>query len=105
MDVKMFGAIRNLPAGPVLLSLFFFNDTATTEIYTTDAGWHCRIDRPLEIERSGEMRADVTALTRALAGEFERAISAKPTDWHMFQPAWESDGSAQREPSRVALPT
>jgi lauroyl/myristoyl acyltransferase len=27
-----------------------------------------------------------------MAERFERAIAAKPTDWHMFQPAW--DGSA-----------
>jgi lauroyl/myristoyl acyltransferase len=26
-----------------------------------------------------------------LAGYFERAISAAPADWHMFQPLWEAD--------------
>jgi lauroyl/myristoyl acyltransferase len=31
----------------------------------------------------------VTALTRRMAAEFERAIAARPVDWHMFQPAWE----------------
>jgi lauroyl/myristoyl acyltransferase len=25
-----------------------------------------------------------------MAEEFERAIAAAPTDWHMFQPAWEA---------------
>jgi lauroyl/myristoyl acyltransferase len=56
--------------------------------YTTPRGWIVRIGRPIEIERSGTMRADVTSLTRAMAAEFERAISAHPPDWHMFQPAW-----------------
>jgi lauroyl/myristoyl acyltransferase len=23
-----------------------------------------------------------------MASRFERSIAAKPTDWHMFQPAW-----------------
>jgi KDO2-lipid IV(A) lauroyltransferase len=105
VDVEMFGATRKLPAGPALLTLTSGAPMLVCQIYTTDVGWHCRIDRPLEVERSGEMRADVTALTRALAVEFERSISAKPTDWHMFQPAWESDRSTDREPSRVALPT
>jgi lauroyl/myristoyl acyltransferase len=40
------------------------------------------------------MRADVTALTRRMAGEFERAIAARPVDWHMFQPAWENQLAA-----------
>jgi KDO2-lipid IV(A) lauroyltransferase len=31
----------------------------------------------------------VAALTRLVAERFERAIAAHPTDWHMFQPAWE----------------
>jgi lauroyl/myristoyl acyltransferase len=25
-----------------------------------------------------------------MAAEFERAIAARPVDWHMFQPAWEN---------------
>ena len=28
-----------------------------------------------------------------MAERFERAIAARPTDWHMFQPGWE-DSSA-----------
>jgi lauroyl/myristoyl acyltransferase len=47
------------------------------------------VSAPLEIERTGNMRQDVTALTRLLAAEWERGIAAKPTDWHMFQPAWD----------------
>jgi lauroyl/myristoyl acyltransferase len=49
----------------------------------------CRISEPLQIERTGNMRQDVTALTRLLAADWERGIAAKPTDWHMFQPAWD----------------
>jgi lauroyl/myristoyl acyltransferase len=44
---------------------------------------------PLGIEATGNRRADVSALTTRMAEEFERAIAAAPTDWHMFQPAWE----------------
>jgi lauroyl/myristoyl acyltransferase len=56
--------------------------------YTTPQGWIVRIGGPIQIERSGTMRTDVTTLTRAMAAEFERVISAHPADWHMFQPAW-----------------
>jgi lauroyl/myristoyl acyltransferase len=44
---------------------------------------------PLTIEPSGDRRADVTALTQRMADAFERAIASAPTDWHMFQPAWQ----------------
>ena len=48
-----------------------------------------RIGPPLVVERSGDMRNDVTELTRLLAREFEAYIASAPTDWHMLQPAWE----------------
>ncbi len=85
VDVEMFGATRKLPAGPALLSLKTGSPLLPSPVYTTDEGWWCR-----KIEPTGETRTDVTALTRLLAAEFERGISAKPVDWHMFQPAWES---------------
>jgi KDO2-lipid IV(A) lauroyltransferase len=57
-------------------------------VYTLVDGWQIRIGAPLEYERTGDTRADVTALSRLMAAAFERAIAAKPADWHMFQPAW-----------------
>jgi lauroyl/myristoyl acyltransferase len=30
-----------------------------------------------------------------MAAEFERAIAAKPADWHMFQPAWDAVGASE----------
>jgi KDO2-lipid IV(A) lauroyltransferase len=48
------------------------------------------------------MRADVTALTRLLAKRFERAISAAPTQWHMFQPAWGPEASEERAAGAAA---
>ncbi len=49
------------------------------------------------------MRQDVTALTRLLAERFERSISAAPTQWHMFQPAWgPPDGERDSGPTATA---
>ena len=97
VDVEMFGATRKLPAGPALLSLSTGSPLLVCPVNTTEEGWSCRIGRPLDIEKSGEMREDVMRLTRKLAAEFERAIAANPVDWHMFQPAW--PGSSTREPA------
>lgn len=90
VEVEMFGAPRKLPAGPALLSLTTGSPLMVCPVYTTDEGWVCRIGDPLKIERTGELREDVTALTRLIGAEFERAIAARPTDWHMFQPAWDA---------------
>ena len=86
----MFGARRLLPAGPALLSLSTGAPLCVSAVFTTAEGWHAVIDPPLEIERSGVMRQDVTVLTNLIAAGFERSIAAAPQDWHMFQPAWEN---------------
>jgi KDO2-lipid IV(A) lauroyltransferase len=93
VEVEMFGAARKLPAGPAYLSLMTGAPLVVCAVFTTPEGWHTVIGPPVEIERSGHTRTDVTTLTRVIAAGFERYISAAPVDWHMFQPAWE-DGQA-----------
>ena len=88
VEVEMFGTPRRLPAGPALLSLTTGAPLVAASVVTTPDGWSCRVTQPITIERTGEMREDVAALTRKISAEFERAISAHPTDWHMFQPGW-----------------
>jgi len=98
VEVEMFGGPRKLPAGPALLSLSTGAPLMVCPMWTTENGWKIQVGAALEIERTGDMRADVTALTRRMAAEFERAISARPVDWHMFQPAWdERPGSGGRD--------
>jgi len=77
-----------VPAGPALLALGTGAPLCPAAVFTTPQGWHTLIRPPLQIERSGVMRQDVTALTLVLAREFERFIASAPVDWHMFQPAW-----------------
>ncbi len=40
--------------------------------------------------RTGDRRADVIALTQAIAVAFEKVISASPADWHLFQAGWDA---------------
>jgi lauroyl/myristoyl acyltransferase len=87
--VEMFGRTRVLPAGPAYLSLLTGSPLSVATVYTTDGGWHCVINPPLQVQRSGDMRRDVTGMTKLIAEGFERFIASAPTDWHMFQPAWE----------------
>jgi lauroyl/myristoyl acyltransferase len=95
--VDMFGEERRMPAGPALLSLATGSPLLPAACYDLADGWTVYIDPSLEIERTGEMRQDVAALTRLLAKRFERAIAAAPTQWHMFQPAWDGGPEARAE--------
>lgn len=87
--VEMFGEERRMPAGPALLSLATGCPLMSAACYDTPEGWVTYISAPIEIERTDSLRDDVTTVTRILAAHFERSIAAAPTQWHMFQPAWD----------------
>ncbi|MFB3739351.1 MAG: phosphatidylinositol mannoside acyltransferase [Candidatus Velamenicoccus archaeovorus] len=89
VPVEMFGRRRMLPPGPALLSLSTGAPLLVCSVWTTPTGWGIWVGPPLRLERSGVLREDVAELTRRVGAGFERAIAAHPTDWHMFQPAWD----------------
>jgi KDO2-lipid IV(A) lauroyltransferase len=89
VEVEMFGRTRRMPAGPALLSLSSGAPLLSGPVYTTPDGW-IEVLTPVSIEPTGKRKQDIVALTRALAAAFEQAIAAAPSDWHLFQPAWEA---------------
>jgi KDO2-lipid IV(A) lauroyltransferase len=91
VEVEMFGGRRRLPAGPALLALSTGAPIVIAAIYETPDGWRCVLHPLADVPRTGRRREDATALTLEIARAFERAISASPPDWHLFQPGW-SDG-------------
>ena len=91
IEVEMFGGMRKLPAGPALLALSSGAPIVIAALYETPEGWRCVLHPLAEVERTGSRRADAEAITREIGRAFERAISASPPDWHLFQPGW-SDG-------------
>lgn len=93
--VELFGRPWRVPAGPALLSLSTGAPLIPCSVRTLPDGWEISFDPPLDIQSTGNTRADVAALSRLMAERFERAIAAHPTDWHMFQPAF----PAPREPA------
>jgi KDO2-lipid IV(A) lauroyltransferase len=94
VEVEMFGAARKVPAGPALLSLTADAPMFVCPVYTLPRGWIVEIGEPVEVPKTGDTKADVTAISRAMAERFERAIAARPPDWHLFQPGWD-DAPAQ----------
>lgn len=89
VEVEMFGRTRRLPVGPALLSITTGAPLLTASIREEGDGFRCVILPPIEVELTGERRADVEIMTRELAAVFERSIAASPPDWHMFQPGWD----------------
>jgi phosphatidylinositol dimannoside acyltransferase len=89
VEVEMFGERRRVPAGPALLSLTSGAPLCVCPVSTLPGGWSIDIGAPLEFERTGDTKRDVVELSRLMAAGFERAIAARPTDWHLFQPGWD----------------
>jgi len=88
IEVEMFGGRRKLPAGPALLSLSSGASIVVAALYETSEGWRCVLHPLADVSRTGKRREDATAITKEIARAFERAISASPPDWHLFQPGW-----------------
>jgi phosphatidylinositol dimannoside acyltransferase len=88
VEVEMFGRARRMPAGPAMLSLATGAPLLAAQIVTTPDGWTLTF-REISIEPTGRRKDDIRELTQALATAFETGISAAPSDWHLFQPAWE----------------
>jgi lauroyl/myristoyl acyltransferase len=103
--VEMFGEERRMPAGPALLSRATGSPLLPCAVYDEGDGWVVQISPPVEIERTEDLRADVATLTRELARRFETAIAAAPTQWHMFQPAWEETPASPVESAGLAVPS
>jgi KDO2-lipid IV(A) lauroyltransferase len=91
---NLFGATARLPTGPASLALM------TGRPLLAAACWRVGQERfrakawVVSAELSGDRRADVGALTEAMARGFEQAIGTAPEQWFgCFQPIW-IDGEA-----------
>jgi KDO2-lipid IV(A) lauroyltransferase len=89
IEVTMFGHPTTMPAGPATLALrtgkplFVARALREGPDRFTATAW--RVD----VEPTGDRRADVEALTRALATRFEEVIGEAPEQWFaVFQPIW-----------------
>ena len=91
VEVQMFGATRRVPAGPAMLALSTGAPIVVVGTYETPSGWR-GVVWPLAMpELVGDRRTDARAISQAIADAFERLISASPSDWHVFEPAWPAD--------------
>lgn len=91
VTVDFFGEETRMPAGPARLALETGAPLIPAHCWFDGDGWVVDIFPPLDCS-SG----DVGVITQALANRFETSIAAHPEDWHMLQPQWIADLSAER---------
>jgi phosphatidylinositol dimannoside acyltransferase len=91
VQVDFFGEPTRMPAGPAKLAVETGAYLLPVHCWNETDGWVFDVSPPLDAS-SG----DVTAITQALADRFAEGIGAHPEDWHMLQPQWLADLSAER---------
>jgi phosphatidylinositol dimannoside acyltransferase len=91
VPVDFFGEQTRLPAGPAKLALRTGAALLPVHTWFDGDGWGLRIQAPLDTS-SG----DAALVTQALADHFATGIAEFPADWHMLQPQWLADLSAER---------
>jgi lauroyl/myristoyl acyltransferase len=94
VPVEFFGEMTTMPAGP--FSLVELTGAALFPVgsYFDDGGWRFEVQPELPLPEAEDRTERIRLGTQALAREFETLIRAKPTDWHLFQPNWPSDATA-----------
>lgn len=94
VQVDFFGEPTRMPAGPARLAIETGAALLPAYCWYEGSGWGCAIYPPLDVS-SG----DVGAITQTLADHFTAKIAEHPADWHMLQPQWLADLSAERRAS------
>ncbi len=95
--VDFFGERTTLPGGPATLALRTGAPLLPAAAYFDGGSHYVVIKPPMEVQRSGSLRADVARITADLAAELETLIRVAPEQWHLMQPNWPSDHEALQD--------
>ncbi|MGI5836280.1 MAG: lysophospholipid acyltransferase family protein, partial [Chloroflexota bacterium] len=89
VPVLFFGRETTIPIGPIMLAIRTGATVIPAFTYRNgDNRFLAHIGSPLELERTGKLKDDIRINTQRLAGIMEKAISAKPEQWIVFEPVW-----------------
>jgi KDO2-lipid IV(A) lauroyltransferase len=89
LPVTLFGHPTTLPTGPATLAVMTGAPLLVgRSLRVGEERWQA-CGTPLGVARSGDRRADVEALTRAMGERLEQVIAEAPEQWFAaFQPFW-----------------
>jgi phosphatidylinositol dimannoside acyltransferase len=91
IDVEFFGERVTLPGGPATLALRTGAVLLAAACYTGPGRDHFAVvTAPIEAQRQGRLRDDVTRVTQAVAYELEGLIRRAPEQWHVLEERFET---------------
>lgn len=89
VPASFFNKETTMPIGPVMLAIRTGATLMPAFTYRSEDGhFLANIGHPLEMERTGKLKEDIRINTQRLAEILEKAISAKPEQWIVFEPVW-----------------
>src|SRR5690606_41475732 len=88
-----------------LFSLFFFNDTATTEIYTLSLHDALPISRNASTGLAGPRRVSFSRIHEPLEVPDLLALQTESFDWLLGNEKWQARVEAARQAGRKDVPT
>ena len=91
IPVTFFGEPARMPGGPALLAVLTGARLHPVTSTYEGADMVLTLHDAVPVPATGSTREKVAAMTQAVADVFERAIAARPQDWHMLQPVWDAD--------------
>lgn len=91
VPVDFFGSRVTLPGGPATLALRTGAVLLAAACYTGPGQDHFAVvTPPIDVERVGRLRADVTRVTQLVAYELEGLIRRAPEQWHVLEERFEA---------------
>ena len=100
VSVTFFDEETSIPAGPATLSIRTGSKIIPVAVYQRSESHHAIVRPPLNSERQGNLREDVTRISQDIASSFEELILLEPEQWHLMSPNWPSDHEALRKHHR-----
>ena len=97
VKVTFFDEETSIPAGPAMLSIRTGSKIIPVAVYQRSESHHAIVRPPLNSERQGNLREDVTRISQDIASSFEELILLEPEQWHLMSPNWPSDHEALRK--------
>ena len=87
IEVKFFGGLARMPAGPAVLALNTGSPLLTAFVSYERQGIHIDF-QAVPISDSGTQQSRVKETVQRCADNFARGIAEHPQDWHMLQRIW-----------------
>ncbi len=87
IEVDFFGERVTMPAGPATLALRTGATLLCAACYSGPGRGHFAVvSAPIDVQRTGKLREDVTRVTQLIANDLEGLIRRAPEQWHVLQP-------------------